>query len=84
MVEIPLEEFEEFYKDRLNSQFFKVKRVSKKIISDIRDSLIDIKVSMDHFQESASQKIDQKALRSLNLFYERVKNSIEEIEIPDN
>ena len=83
MVEIPLEEFEEFYKDRLNSQFFKIKKVSKKIISDIRDSLIDIKVTMDHFQESASQKIDEKALRSLNLFYERVKNSIEEIEIPE-
>ncbi len=83
MVEIPLEEFEEFYKDRLNSQFFKIKRVSKKIISDIRDSLIDIKVSMDHFQESASQKIDQKSHRSLNLFYERVKSSIEEIEIPE-
>ena len=83
MVEISLEEFEEFYKNRLNSQFFKIKKVSKKLISDIRDSLIAIKVTMDHFQESAAQKIDTKALRSLKLFYERVKNSIEDIEIPE-
>ena len=73
MVEVALEEFEDFYKERLNSQFFKIKKVSKKLISDIRDSLIAIKVTMDHFQESAAQKIDIKALRSLKLFYERVK-----------
>jgi len=83
MVEVALEEFEEFYRERLNYQFLRIKKVAKKIISDIRDSLIDIKVSMDHFKESASQKIDEKSLRSLNLFYERVKSSIEEIEIPD-
>lgn len=83
MVEVALEEFEDFYKERLNSQFFKIKKVSKKLISDIRDSLIAIKVTMDHFQESAAQKIDDKALRSLKLFYERVKNSIEDIEIPE-
>ena len=83
MVEVALDEFEDFYKERLNSQFFKIKKVSKKLISDIRDSLIAIKVTMDHFQESAAQKIDNKALRSLKLFYERVKNSIEDIEIPE-
>lgn len=82
-MEISLEEFEDFYKERLNSQFFKIKKVSKKLISDIRDSLIAIKVTMDHFQESAAQKIDDKALRSLKLFYERVKNSIDDIEIPE-
>lgn len=83
MVEVALEEFEDFYKERLNSQFFKIKKVSKKLISDIRDSLIAIKVTMEHFQESAAQKIDDKALRSLKLFYERVKNSIDDIEIPE-
>ena len=83
MLEIGLDEFEDFYKLRLNSQFFKIKRAIKKILSDIENSLLSIKVSMDHFQESASQKIDEKSLRSLNLFYERIKNSIEEIEIPE-
>jgi hypothetical protein len=83
MVEVDLEEFENFYKERLNDQFYKIKRAVRKIISDIQDGLIDIKITMDHFQESASQKIDEKSLRSLNLFYDRVKSSIEEIEVPE-
>ncbi|TFG28131.1 MAG: hypothetical protein EU532_05860 [Promethearchaeota archaeon] len=83
MVEVALEEFEDFYKERLNSQFFKIKRALKKVLSDISSSLVDIKISMDHFQESASQKIDEKSLRSLNLFYDRVKGSIDDIKIPD-
>ncbi|MFX1338574.1 MAG: hypothetical protein ACFFDK_08180 [Promethearchaeota archaeon] len=83
MLEVDLEEFENFYKERLNSQFYKIKRALKKILSDINNSLVDIKISMDHFKESATQKIDEKSLRSLNLFYDRVKSSIEEITIPD-
>jgi hypothetical protein len=39
---------------------------------------------MDHFQDSAAQKIDEKSRRSLNLFYERIKTSLEEIKIPEN
>ncbi|MFX0071868.1 MAG: hypothetical protein ACFFAO_12330, partial [Candidatus Hermodarchaeota archaeon] len=83
MVEIALNEFEEFYKERLNSQYFKIKKAVKKILSDIESSLIDIKICMDHFQESATQKIDDKSLRSLKLFYERIKSSIENITIPE-
>jgi hypothetical protein len=84
MKEIPLEDFENFYKERLNTEFFKIKRVSKKLITDIRDNLIQIKICMDHFQDSAAQKIDEKSRRSLNLFYERIKTSLEEIKIPEN
>lgn len=82
MIEVQLEEFEEFYNERINAQFFKIKRATKKLIYDIRNSLIDIKVCMDHFLESANL-IDQKSLRSLNLFSERVKSYVDEIEIPE-
>ena len=83
MVEVDLEQFENFYKERLNSQFFKIKRALKKILSDISNNLVEIKISMDHFQESASQKIDEKSQRSLKLFYERVKSSIDDVKIPE-
>ena len=82
MIEVQLENFEEFYNERINIQFFKTKRATKKLIYDIRNSLIDIKVCMDHFLES-QDKIDSKSLRSLNLFSERVKNYVDEIEIPE-
>ncbi|TFG07219.1 MAG: hypothetical protein EU539_05495 [Promethearchaeota archaeon] len=84
MVEVDLEEFEEFYRERLNDQYYKIKKAVSKILSDIQDGLIDIKICMDHFQESATQKVDEKSLRSLKLFYDRIKNSIDEIEIPED
>ncbi|TFG20196.1 MAG: hypothetical protein EU529_15240 [Promethearchaeota archaeon] len=81
-VEVDLEEFEEFYNERINEQFYKIKRATKKLIYDIRNSLIDIKICMDHFLDS-QDKIDQKSLRSLNLFSERIKSYVDEIEIPE-
>jgi len=82
MIEVELAEFENFYKERINIQFLKIRRATKKIITDIRSSLIDIKICMDHFL-SSSEKIDQKSLRSLNLFSDRVKSYVDEIEIPE-
>jgi len=81
-LEVDLEELEEFYNERINAHFFKIKRATKKLIYDIRNSLIDIKICMDHFLDS-QDKIDQKSLRSLNLFSERVKSYVDEIEIPE-
>ena len=40
MVEVSLEEFEEFYNERLNDQFFKIRRAIKKIIETIISNLI--------------------------------------------
>ncbi len=82
MIEKNLEDFEDFYQDRLNSQFFKIRRVVKKTISDIKEILIEIKVCLDHFLEVGKEKIDQKAQRSLNFFSDRVRKEIDEIEIP--
>jgi len=82
MIEVPLEKFEEFYNERINAYFFKIRKATKKLIFDIRNSLIDIKICMDHFLDS-QDKIDQKSLRSLNLFSERVKSYVDEIEIPE-
>ena len=83
MIEVDLEEFEDFYKDRLNDQYYKIKKVAKKLIGDIREGLVDIKVCMDHFIESGEDKIEQKAMRSLHFFSDRIKKEIDEIEIPD-
>ncbi|MDX1798786.1 MAG: hypothetical protein R3255_09060 [Candidatus Lokiarchaeia archaeon] len=83
MIEQDLEDFEEFYKQRVNAQFFKIKRVTKKLIEELRENLIEIKVCLDRFLETGMEKIDQKAQRSLNFFSDRIRKEIDEIEIPE-
>ncbi|MFX0179817.1 MAG: hypothetical protein ACFE78_06485 [Candidatus Hodarchaeota archaeon] len=83
MIEVEIEEFEDFYKDRLDSQFAKIKKAVQKLISDIRDSLIEIKICMDHFLEAGEGKIEEKALKSLHFFSDRIRKEIDEIEIPE-
>ncbi|MFX1454523.1 MAG: hypothetical protein ACFFDB_04040 [Promethearchaeota archaeon] len=83
MIEKDLDEFEKFYLEKIDSIFSKVKRASKKIILEIRDNLIEIKVCLDHFLEAGKDKIDQKAQKSLNFFSDRIRREIDEIEIPD-
>ena len=83
MIEKDLEDFEEFYIEKINSIFSKVKRASRKILLDIRDNLIGIKVCLDHFIEAGKGKIDQKSQKSLNFFSDRVRKEIDEIEIPE-
>jgi len=84
MIEIDLEDFEDFYRDRINTKYFKIKKKSKKFIYDIRTSLVDLKVCMDHFLESGKDKVDEKSLRTLNYFSDRIKKEVEEIEIPED
>ncbi len=38
MIEILLEEFEDYYKERLDSQFFKIKKAVKKQLTEINES----------------------------------------------
>jgi len=83
MVEIELEEFESFYKEQLDDQFAKEKKAINKLIDDIREGLIEIKVCMDHFLEAGEGKIEEKALRSLHFFSDRIRKEIDEIEIPE-
>ena len=82
MIEVSLEEFEEFYNERLNDQFFKIRRAIKKIIETIRSNLIEIKVCMDHFMNSIDH-VDQKSQRSLQLFYDRIKVYVDDVQIPE-
>ena len=84
MIEIILEEFEDFYKEKLDSQFYKVKKAVKKQISDIRENLLEIKVCTDHFIEAGEGKIEDKALKSLHFFSDRIKKEIDEIEVPED
>jgi len=84
MIEIDLEDFEEFYTEKINSIFSKVKRASKKIIIGIRDNLIEIKVCLDHFIEAGKDKIDQKAQKSLGFFSDRIRKEIDEVEVPED
>ena len=83
MIEKDLDEFKDFYKEKLNSQFFKIKKFTNKSLQDIRKSLIEIKVCLDHFLETGKEKIDQKAKKSLNFFSDRIRREIDEIEIPE-
>jgi hypothetical protein len=83
MVEIELEEFESYYKERLEELFVKQKKGISKLVDDIRDGLIEIKLCMDHFIESGEGKIEEKALKSLYFFSDRIRKEIDEIEIPE-
>ncbi len=83
MIEKDLEDFEEFYTEKINSIFSKVKRASKKILLDIRGNLIEVKVCLDHFSEVGKEKIDQKAQKSLKFFSERIRREIDEVEVPE-
>ncbi|MEE9378520.1 MAG: hypothetical protein V3V33_10860 [Candidatus Lokiarchaeia archaeon] len=83
MIEKDLEEFENFYKEQLNSQFFKVKKYTNKLLHDIRENLIEIKVCLDHFLETGKEKIEQKDQKSLKLFSARIRKEIDEIQIPE-
>ena len=83
MNEILLEEFEDYYKEQLESQFFKVKKAVKKQLSDINESLLEIKVCTDHFIEAGEGKIDEKALKSLHFFSDKIRKEIDEVGVPD-
>lgn len=83
MTEILLEEFEDFYKEQLETKFYKVKKAVKKQISEIRENLLEIKVCSDHFLEAGEGKIEEKALKSLHFFSDRIRKEIDEIEIPE-
>ena len=83
MIEKDLEEFESFYKEKLNTQFFKLRRAIRKLITEIKENLVEIKICLDHFIETGREKIDQKAQRSLNFFSDRIRKEIEDIEIPE-
>ena len=82
MKEIILEDFEGFYRKEINAQFYKIRKIIKKQISVIRNNLIEIKVCMDHFL-SGKDKIEQKSLKSLNFFSDRIKKEIDGIIIPE-
>ena len=84
MIEVELEDFEEFYKESLNSIYFKIKRACRKLIADIRKSLIEIKICMDHFIESGTDKVEEKSLRSLNFFSDKIKKEIDDVEVPED
>ncbi|MFX1345550.1 MAG: hypothetical protein ACFFAI_10615 [Promethearchaeota archaeon] len=83
MIEKNLEDFEEFYTEKINTIFSKIKRVLKKLILEIRDNLIEIKVCLDHFLDVGEGKIDKKAQKSLNFFSDRIRKEIDEIEVPE-
>jgi hypothetical protein len=84
MVEKNLDDFEEFYSEKINSIFSKIKRVLKKIILEIRDNLVEIKICLDHFLEAGKEKIDQKSQKSLTFFSDRIRKEIDEIEVPED
>ena len=83
MIEISLEEFEDYYKEQLESQFFKVKKAVKKQLSDIKESLVEIKVCTDHFIEAGEGNIDEKALKSLHFFSDKIRKEIDEVGVPE-
>jgi hypothetical protein len=84
MVEKNLEDFEDFYTEKINTIFSKIKRALKKIIIEIRDNLIEIKICLDHFLEAGQEKIDQKSQKSLNFFSDRIRKEIDEIIVPED
>jgi len=83
MKEVELAEFETFYKERLDSIFSKIKKIVKKQLAEIRDNLIEVKVCMDHFLEKGKENLDEKSLKSLHFFSDRIRKEIDGVEVPD-
>ncbi|MFW9950248.1 MAG: hypothetical protein ACFFKA_09015 [Candidatus Thorarchaeota archaeon] len=83
MKEIELVDFESYYKERLDTIFSKLKKAVKKQIGEIKENLIEVKVCMDHFLEKGKENLDEKSLKSLNFFSDRIKKEIDTIEVPD-
>jgi hypothetical protein len=81
MVEVELDQFKEFYKNRLNDIFYKEKKVASKLIEEIQENFVEIKICMEHFMEKEDQ-LEKKAVRSLNFFSDRIRKEIDEINIP--
>jgi hypothetical protein len=84
MVEIILEEFEDFYKQKIEDEFSKLRKGAHKLIDDIQENLIEIKICMDHFIETGEGRVDSKAMRSLNFFSDRVKKEINDVNVPED
>ena len=82
MVEVELENFEEYYKERLDEIFYKKKKTAQKLIEDIREGLLDIQKTMDHFMD-IEDELKKKPKRSLNFFTDKVKKEIDKVEIPE-
>ena len=83
MVEVDLEELEDFYNNKLNALYSKIKKAVKKLVQEIETGLNELRRSVEHFQDAGSErKIGEKALRSLNFFTDRITKEIDEIEIP--
>lgn len=83
MVEVELEELEEFYNNKVNALYSKIKKAVKKLVQEIDNGLNELRRSVEHFQEAGKdRKIGDKALRSLNFFTDRITKEIDDIEIP--
>jgi chromosome segregation ATPase len=80
-IEISLEEFEEFYRDRLNEKFSKKIKAAHKLLEDIKENMLDIKICMDHFRDVEGQ-LNDKASRSLNFFCDKISKEVDEINVP--
>jgi len=83
MIEVSLDEFEVFYKEKLDNLFFKVKRAVTKLLEEVKTNLIEIKVCMDHFIEAGEERIEDKAQRSVHFFSDKIRKEIDEIQIPE-
>jgi hypothetical protein len=84
MTEVSIEEFEDFYKEKLDDLFAKLKRAVGKLISDVKGGLVEIKKCTDHFLEAAEEKVDEKSQRSLHFFSDKIKKEIDGIELPED
>jgi len=82
MNEIELENFEDYYKEKINSIYSKIKKNINKLITDLETNLVDIRTSISHFEEATGGSLGDKALRSLKFFVDRINKEIDEISIP--
>ncbi len=83
MVEVELEELEDFYNEKVNALYSKIKKAVKKLVQEIYNGLNELRRSVEHFQDAGGErKIGDKALRSLNFFTDRITKEIDDIEIP--
>lgn len=85
VTEIPLENLDSYYTERLNAFYAKQKKFLKKLVERLEKYIIELKNAIDKMRERKDTiELDDQATRYVDRFYSKVKENLDIIKVPDN
>ncbi len=85
MTEISLENLDSYYTEQLNIVYAKQKKVLKKFVERLERHIVELKNSIDKMrQRKDTIELEEQAERYVDRFYNKVKENLDIIEVPDN